>query len=330
MSAEHKITSAPHLCRYCSNEGLLRILAEHTDSEDAPMGDTSWRTWQLARCPTCSNVSVLFASGTDHVVEGILDQGENPEALLTDVIHPPPPRRPKGMPTPVAKALDAAERIRMLDRNGYAALVGRVIEKLCTDRQARGDSLFKKIEDLATREDIPSGLVEVAHGLRKLRNVGTHPDLGDLSDGEVDLLSDLCGAMLESVYTIPYLAKLATEGVSTEPVVGRTRKTRIRPEAIVECVARHYELSVKEMKSRTYSPHIVLPRQVAMYICRKLTDLSFPEIGRRFGGKHHSTVMYSFEKIERLRALDAELDRAIEQMIEYVSRVARRETKRPA
>ena len=54
------------------------------------------------------------------------------------------------------------------------------------------------------------------------------------------------------------------------------------------------------MKAKSNAKPIAFPRQVAMYVCRKLTNLSYPEIGRLFNDKHHSTVMHSVEKIEKL------------------------------
>jgi hypothetical protein len=70
---------------------------------------------------------------------------------------------------------------------------------------------------------------------------------------------------------------------------------------IIKFVARHYGLKVLEIKSKNNAKQISFPRQVAMYLCKRLTDLSFPEIGKQFNDKHHSTVMYSVEKIQQLR-----------------------------
>ncbi|MGD2113707.1 MAG: chromosomal replication initiator protein DnaA [Acidobacteriota bacterium] len=88
---------------------------------------------------------------------------------------------------------------------------------------------------------------------------------------------------------------------------------------IVKTVARHYGLKVSEIRSRNNSKQIAFPRQVAMYLCKKLTDLSYPEIGKQFNNKHHSTVMYGVEKIERLRATDDDLDRTIRGIQEHFS-----------
>ncbi|MEL7058502.1 MAG: chromosomal replication initiator protein DnaA [Acidobacteriota bacterium] len=86
---------------------------------------------------------------------------------------------------------------------------------------------------------------------------------------------------------------------------------------IVKFVARHYGLKVSEIKSRNNSKHIAFPRQVAMYLCKQLTDLSYPDIGKQFNDKHHSTVMYSVDKIEKLRAKEPDLDREVEGLINH-------------
>jgi chromosomal replication initiator protein len=72
-------------------------------------------------------------------------------------------------------------------------------------------------------------------------------------------------------------------------------------ESIQKYVADYYQLKVHELKSRNNSKSVALPRQVAMYLCKRLTTASLPEIGRSFGGKHHSTVLHSIRKVELLR-----------------------------
>lgn len=88
---------------------------------------------------------------------------------------------------------------------------------------------------------------------------------------------------------------------------------------IIKFVSRHYGLRVSEIKSRSNAKQFAFPRQVAMYLCKQLTDLSYPEIGRLFNDKHHSTVMYSVEKISSLRQQDPELARTLDSMIRSLS-----------
>jgi|CXWL01.1.fsa_nt_gi chromosomal replication initiator protein len=88
---------------------------------------------------------------------------------------------------------------------------------------------------------------------------------------------------------------------------------------IVKFVAKHYGLKVSEIKSRNNSKQVAFPRQVAFYLCKKLTDLSFPEIGKQFNNMHHSTVMYGVDKIEKARIEDDELDRTIRGLLDHFS-----------
>ena len=71
-------------------------------------------------------------------------------------------------------------------------------------------------------------------------------------------------------------------------------------------------LKVTDIKSKSNARQIVIPRQVAMYLCKRLTDLSFPEIGKLFNDKHHSTVMYSVDKVAEMRKGDPDLDRILQ------------------
>jgi chromosomal replication initiator protein len=66
-----------------------------------------------------------------------------------------------------------------------------------------------------------------------------------------------------------------------------------------------------ELKSRNNSKSVAMPRQIAMYLCKSLTHASLPEIGRSFGGKHHSTVIHSIRKVEDLRKKDNDFNSLI-------------------
>lgn len=80
---------------------------------------------------------------------------------------------------------------------------------------------------------------------------------------------------------------------------------------IQKLVADHYGLKLTDLKARNNSAAVAFPRQVAMYIAKTLTNASLPEIGKGFGGKHHSTVIHSLRKIENLRRSDPDFDRLI-------------------
>src|SRR5687768_9919453 len=82
-------------------------------------------------------------------------------------------------------------------------------------------------------------------------------------------------------------------------------------ESIQKYISDYYQLKVVELKSRNNSKSVAMPRQVAMYLCKSLTHASLPEIGRSFGGKHHSTVIHSIRKVEDMRKKNADFNNLI-------------------
>jgi chromosomal replication initiator protein len=87
-------------------------------------------------------------------------------------------------------------------------------------------------------------------------------------------------------------------------------------EIIQKYVADYYNLKLVELKSRNNSKSVAMPRQIAMYLCKSLTHASLPEIGRSFGGKHHSTVIHSIRKVEDLRKRDPDFNSLINNFLE--------------
>jgi chromosomal replication initiator protein len=87
-------------------------------------------------------------------------------------------------------------------------------------------------------------------------------------------------------------------------------------EIIQKFVADYHRLKPAELKSRNNSKSVAMPRQIAMYLCKSLTSASLPEIGKSFGGKHHSTVIHSIRKIEDLRQRDGDFNSLINNFLE--------------
>ena len=92
----------------------------------------------------------------------------------------------------------------------------------------------------------------------------------------------------------------------------------ITVEGIQKLVANHYNLKVTELKSKNNSQQIAFPRQVAMYLCKRMTESSLPEIGRRFGGKHHSTVIHAIQKVEKKRSNEKDFDRLVDSFVQLL------------
>ncbi len=91
---------------------------------------------------------------------------------------------------------------------------------------------------------------------------------------------------------------------------------RITIESIQKAVAERYSIKLAQLKEKSNRKEIVVPRQVAMFLVKELTQASLPEIGRAFGGKHHTTVIHSIGKIERQRTGDPDLNKLINSLID--------------
>ncbi len=94
-------------------------------------------------------------------------------------------------------------------------------------------------------------------------------------------------------------------------IFGPDEKT-VTIEMIQKTIADHFKMRVQELKSKNNSKSVAMPRQICMYLCKKLTGASLPQIGREFGNKHHTTVLHSVNKIEELRQHDRELNKQVQ------------------
>ena len=91
----------------------------------------------------------------------------------------------------------------------------------------------------------------------------------------------------------------------------KSQEKRVSIEQIQRTVAEYFNLKVAELKSKNNAKIIAHPRQLGMYLCRQLTGASLPEIGRSFGGKHHTTVLHSIKKVQELRNSDKDFNTLI-------------------
>jgi chromosomal replication initiator protein len=103
-------------------------------------------------------------------------------------------------------------------------------------------------------------------------------------------------------------------------IAGEEESGVITIQQIQKVVANSFKLRVDELISKSNARQFSRPRQIAMYLCKKLTKHSYPEIGRAFGGKHHTTVIHSFAKIESLKSRDPSLQRLVNDLSEHLEK----------
>ena len=110
-------------------------------------------------------------------------------------------------------------------------------------------------------------------------------------------------------------ANLATAQQALRSIIASQEK-KVTIEIIQKRVGEQFGLRDQELKVRSNSKAIAFPRQIAMYLVKQLTSASLPEIGRQFGGKHHTTVLHSIHKIENLRRTNKDLNRTISRLLD--------------
>ncbi len=168
------------------------------------------------------------------------------------------------------------------------------------DYNLRKDILKKKIIAGSFEKDIPDDVVEYIAS-----NIG--PDVRHL-EGAITRLIAYSTIMGGEKITLD----LAIEALKDFNNMGVVEKNDVH--RIQKIVSEYFQISVEDIRSKKRSSNISFPRQIAMYLCRTMTSESFPKIGIEFGGKDHSTVMHSVEKIEKEIRENKDLANIIEKL----------------
>ncbi len=103
-------------------------------------------------------------------------------------------------------------------------------------------------------------------------------------------------------------------------IAGEEESDAVTIQKIQKAVAASFKITVAELISKSNAQQVSRPRQIAMYLCKQLTKHSYPAIGRAFGGKHHTTVMHSFAKVDSLRRRDAEVQKLVSELSETLQK----------
>ncbi len=168
------------------------------------------------------------------------------------------------------------------------------------DFELRIAILKRKIVGGAIEKEIPEDVIEYIAS-----NTGS--DVRQLEGSITRLLAYstiMGGTDITLNLAIEALKDYVNKGISEKNDIHKIQKT----------VAEFFQVTVEDLKSKKRSANLAFPRQVAMYLCRKLTNESFPKIGTEFGGKDHSTVMHSCEKIDKELKVNKELYNTIEKI----------------
>jgi len=200
--SEPKKFSIPIKCGFCANETPMEIKAKYCKTIHVEydykldMDFTYDEDYYIVECPACFQILFRRVKSCDY---------RDPDEWLYELLYPLPSKPIEGLPDSIQKALDKAMKVKAIDSDAFGVSIGRVLELICIEQKAKGNTLFNKLEFLANQGKIPKRLIDLAHGLRDLRNIGAHADLGELTSEEVPILEDISRIILEYIYVTPKL-----------------------------------------------------------------------------------------------------------------------------
>jgi chromosomal replication initiator protein len=157
----------------------------------------------------------------------------------------------------------------------------------------------------------------------QLENIDISDDVyAFIADNIASNIRELEGALIR---VIAYSSLVKTEvdldlaKEALKDILAANKTKVINSEIIMEVVARHFNLKPEDFKSKKRNREIAFPRQIAMYLCRELTDMSLPQIGSEFGGRDHTTVMHAYSKISESVDSNYEVRRTVEELKRNIS-----------
>lgn len=193
-------------CGHCANISPMKIIGhvykpEHDlGSDDEPPTDQG-TTYLILECPACK---------LDNIVSNYWHEYMDSEDVTYKVLYPISKSNiPVGLPSQIESTLAAAEKVKTIDVNAYVILLRRLLELVCIDRKAKSGTLAQMLTDLAAKGEIPDKLVLVATGLKNFGNIGAHAGMGELTNKEIPIVKALTLAILEYIYSAPFLANQA-------------------------------------------------------------------------------------------------------------------------
>jgi chromosomal replication initiator protein len=149
--------------------------------------------------------------------------------------------------------------------------------------------------------------IHLPEDVRTFMATKTKSNVRELEGGLIKLMA--YASLTGSTITLPMAHQVLKHLVYAQ-------ERRVTIDAIQKAVAERYRMKQSELKEKSNRKGIVEPRQIAMYLVKELTNASLPEIGRAFGGKHHTTVIHSIRKIAKRRAIDPDLNRSIHSLMD--------------
>ncbi|CAH1002447.1 hypothetical protein LEM8419_03326 [Neolewinella maritima] len=197
------------VCLRVSKMAILDTMSYYEEEEyDEDAEHTfSWGTiFNLCKCRGCNCLNVFYYDWDDTMMPEI-------DKPRYQAIYPVKSKVPIGLPKKISIAFQAAYKVKRIDVNAYVVLIRRMLEMVCLDKEANGNTLASMLNDLASRSILPDELASIAKYLKNFGNIGAHAGIGELSNDEIPIVENLSLAILEYIYSAPKLVEIAVNSM---------------------------------------------------------------------------------------------------------------------
>ena len=198
---------------------------------------------------------------------------------------------------PITELVGIEKRLRSRFSSGMS------VDLQAPNFETRKAILMKEVQLMNKSAEIPSEVIDYI-----AKNVQTN-------------VRELKGCLIPMINYADLMGKPLTLEIAQKELrdtINQSSDGSISIDTIQKVVADHYNLSIADLKSRKRTSKIVIPRQIAIYIARELCDYSYPDLGNEFGGKDHTTILHSYEKIVTQLKTDSILDSTIQMLIRKI------------
>lgn len=226
MDGKDSIIEGVHTCYHCGNTGKLNYLTKTwwatIDGEDKPVYFQEGflideECWYVFQCPVCKK-PVLISKYCFYV--------SCPEEIEIKTEYPKIAVSADGVPKEIFTAFEAAVKTKGIDYQICLSALRRVLEMICKEQKAQGDTLEKKIEDLVGKQSFSTALKDACWVIRQLGNMAVHADELEIYNNEINQVIEFISIIIKYLYEMPYQVGKMKQGIEKKKEANKNMRAK--------------------------------------------------------------------------------------------------------